>query len=934
MLSLQNPGALSQLHVVDAFPFHLVVERNLQLAQVGPALQRVCPELRPGLALERYFRVLHPESHLACGHLFERLGDIVLIVHVASGLRLRGELVLQEGGDRLLLLGSPWATDLPPDNRSDTSSPSQDMAMREELDSLRASGAESRKLALIALNSDSAVILTDALGRIEWVNEAFVRITGYHLHEVLGKVPGAVLQGPATDPAVVRRMGERLRSGRGFREEVLNYAKNGRPYWLAIEVQPITDDDGRITNYMGIERDISAEVSLRTQKTVQMEVWKLLLEAPSQDAGLQGLLRLFCSAFGSDTGQVWGMDESGLRVAHCWPGGRVQDSAMPAGGAEHGMVSGFGLPARVRQSLQVVVIPDTVKAPASPPSDAMRRAGIRSALAFPVSVDGHFWGVFVFLGPAPLPDGEAVRRTCALADGQIGQFLARCNLHEALRNAKELAVRASESKSQFIATLSHEIRTPLNAVIGLGSLLARLPMGQRQQEYVQTIRQSSEQVLAIVNDVLDLSRLEAGHAPAQAVDFPLASLVDNMIRMARALPGAECLDVGSELDPALPAFLRCDAARLTQVLINLLGNAVKFTERGSVRLRVSCEPAAGPGLWVSFSVADSGQGIAAALQQRIFEPFEQGASAPGTAERGSGLGLAICRRIAAVMGGTLTLQSTEGSGSTFTFCLPVEAGSATVTATSPAPGAAHPPLRILVADDTPSSLFVIRSILESLGHSVLAVADGDMAVEAARRESFDLVFLDMQMRRMDGCQAAREIRAGGLGKREMPIVGVSAHAQDAAREAALAHGMTHYLCKPIHFEDVERLLDAMLASQQLQAPAEPAIDREMLMELCELMTPDGFSQALQQFDQDVDAALVRLQEHAQTSQEEPVPRLAHRLKGLFAQFGAMEAAGAMSALEQLPEGERCVRALALVGQARGAAIALRRVADELLRQAR
>ena len=937
MLTSHHPGVLSTLHVVDAFPFHLVLDRKLKLAQVGPALQRVCPELRPGMALAGCFRIVQPGNLPACEVLFKRSGERVHIEHAASGLRLQGELVLEEGGDRLLLLVSPWATDLSPDSLPGGYSRFQDMAMRDELDSLRTRGAESRKLALIAVNSDSAVILTDAQGRIEWVNEAFARITGYHLQEVIGRVPGAVLQGPATDPAVVRRMGDKLRSGQGFREEVLNYAKNGRPYWLAIEVQAITADDGQITNFIGIERDISAEVSMRKQKTLQMEIWKLLMEAPSEEAGLQGLLRLFCSALGCTIGQAWVMADTGLRIAHCWMGGRAQGSAAASGESDGGLVSGFGLPALVSESLQAVVIPDTLEAATGPWHDAMRRAGVRSALAFPVSVDGHFRGLFVFLGPEPLSDGEALRQTCVLAGGQIGQFLARCNVQEALRHAKEQAVRASDSKSQFIATLSHEIRTPLNAVIGLGSLLARLSLGQPQQDYVRTIVQSSEQVLAIVNAVLELSRLEAGHAQPQAVDFPLASLVDNLIRMVRALPGADRLDIGFELDPALPAFLRCDAARLTQVLINLLGNAVKFTERGSVRLRVACEPAAGSGLWVSFAVSDSGHGIPHALQKRIFEPFEQGPSAPGAAERGSGLGLAICRRIATVLGGTLTLQSAEGRGSTFTFRLPVQTGSAARRAEPNMPDAVHPPMRILVADDTPTSQLVIRCILERLGHSVLAVADGDTAVEAALQESFDLVFLDMQMPRMNGCQAAREIRARGQGKRAMPIVGVSAHAQEAARQSALAAGMTHYLCKPVHFEDVARLLDAMLSSRQPQAPAEPAepaIDREMLMELCELMTPDGFSQALQQFDRDTDAALLRLQAVAEDGQEAQVPRLAHRLKGLFAQFGAMEMADAMSQLEQMPEGERCARADALVGTGRIAASALRRVADDLLGQVR
>ena len=172
----------AQVPAVQAFPFHLVMDRDRRLVQMGPALRRICPGLQPGADLAGHFCVPHGAGSLPCEHLFDRAGDDVVVVHVGNGLRLRGEVVLQDAGDRLLFLGTPWV-------------------------------AEPRKLPLVAAHSDSAVILTDARGRVEWVNEAFTRITGYHLHDVIGRPPGKVLQGPATDPAVVRRMGTGCAAG-------------------------------------------------------------------------------------------------------------------------------------------------------------------------------------------------------------------------------------------------------------------------------------------------------------------------------------------------------------------------------------------------------------------------------------------------------------------------------------------------------------------------------------------------------------------------------------------------------------------------------------------------------------------------------------------------------------------------------------------------
>jgi signal transduction histidine kinase/ActR/RegA family two-component response regulator len=379
-----------------------------------------------------------------------------------------------------------------------------------------------------------------------------------------------------------------------------------------------------------------------------------------------------------------------------------------------------------------------------------------------------------------------------------------------LAQAKANAEAANRAKSQFLATMSHEIRTPLNAVLGLNELMLHSPLDSQQRRHAELIGSSGRLLLALINDILDVSRIEAGHLQLTSAPFSVRKAAEGVVALMRERALAKGLELRLELSPAEDSLIQGDVIRIQQILFNLIGNAIKFTDRGSVQVNVSVEPGAGRALTLHLAVSDTGIGIAESAMPTLFDRFTQADSTTMRRYGGSGLGLAITREIVQLMGGTITTTSTPGLGSRFAVSIPSRCvdRSELVPASGDADAAdaVRPALRILVAEDNDVNQILINAVLTRMGHTVHLVANGLQAVEAVRRGEYDLVLMDLQMPGMDGMEATRAIRALGGPRASLPIIAMTANAFAEDRQACLDAGMDDYVAKPI---DVARLAQAI-----------------------------------------------------------------------------------------------------------------------------
>ncbi|MDQ2758369.1 MAG: ATP-binding protein, partial [Actinomycetota bacterium] len=491
--------------------------------------------------------------------------------------------------------------------------------------------------------TDNLVVVTGADGRTEWVNDAFVRHTGWEADDVVGTVPGHLLQGPETDPRTVGFMRERVAAQEGFTCEVLNYTRAGNPYWVQVEVRPIHDDAGRIEGFVAVQSDITT------------------------------------------------------------------------------------------------------------------------------------------------------RREAA----------------DALRRAKEAAEENARAKASFLASMSHEIRTPLNAVLGLTELLLDTPLAPEQRQYASTANHSGRLLLALLNDILDFSALDSGKVEIAPTPLDVTTVLEDVEQMLRPSATHQGLTLSRTVAPEVPSLVCTDGNRLRQVLINLVGNALRFTPSGEVCIEVSFreDREAQRFGFLTLAVRDTGVGIPADRLERIFEPFSQGDASTSRTHGGTGLGLSICTHVAARMDGELTVTSEPGVGSTFTFTVPVGecVGSAIEPDESPtAPAGPDGELRVLLAEDDPVNRLVALHMLRRLGIDPDVAVDGREAFELTVARGYDVVLMDVHMPGTDGLEATRLIREH-LGTPPR-IVALTANALEGDRERLIAAGMDAYVSKPFTLADLASVL--------------------------------------------------------------------------------------------------------------------------------
>ncbi len=416
-------------------------------------------------------------------------------------------------------------------------------------------------------------------------------------------------------------------------------------------------------------------------------------------------------------------------------------------------------------------------------------------------------GLIILTSMRPLYEGPTIKEVIAASV----EITALKTAEVELRQAKERAEAADRAKSEFLAVMSHEIRTPLNAVLGFSQLLRESPLDAKQCNWAETICSSGESLLSLIDDILDFSKIEAGKLSLHPETTSLPRLFDSLTGMFQQRAIAKGLHLIVTRAPDVPDLIHVDGDRLRQILVNLIGNALKFTRQGSVRVhvdRLAAPAAPGEPCTLRFNVADTGIGIPASRRDRLFKPFSQVDSSTTRTFGGTGLGLAISQRLTGLLGGEIGCESEPDVGSTFYFTIqapvisPQPAPAADADASDPLPEA----LRILVAEDQPENQMLILEFLWRHGYSPDVVGNGRLAVQAATKNPYDLILLDLRMPEINGFDAARAIRTHYGAARGPRIVALTANVFPEDRTQCLASGMDGMLAKPVDFGRLRQVL--------------------------------------------------------------------------------------------------------------------------------
>jgi len=704
---------------------------------------------------------------------------------------------------------------------------------------------------IFALDQHAIVSITDRDGNIIYANDKFCAISGYSREELIGANHRIVNSGLHT-PEFFREMWQTITGGKVWSGEIRNRRKDGAYYWTNATIVPFSDETGRPFQYIAIRTDITARQEAMTRLEEQLHFTEELLDAiplPVYVKDESRCYRLFNRAFE----EFFGIDRRSFL-------GKTAFDLLPADVAGvHDKVDGELLASVSRRSYEA----------RSHRPDGAERDGIYHKATL------------------TRRDGSIAGLICTIYD-----ITQRKEWEKETLRAKEAAEAASRAKSDFVANMSHEIRTPMNGILGIVELALDTPLTPEQREYLGVVKSSAEALLTVINDVLDFSKIEAGKLTIEDTPFEPRKVVGAALKTLALRANSKGLELALDVAPAIPEVVSGDPGRLRQVLLNLVGNAIKFTERGEVVVRA--EPVAdGDGNEIHFSVSDTGIGIPYDKQTAVFEAFAQEDSSTTRRYGGTGLGLTISQRLVGMMGGRLWVDSEPGVGSTFHFT--VRCGDAggrqpsTVTA-APPPAREIPSMDVLVVEDHPVNQRLALSLLEKWGHRATLARDGREGLDLMTTHRYDLVLMDMQMPEMSGLEATRRFRAQETGKRT-PIVAMTANAMEGDRETCLAAGMDDYLPKPIRSVDLLAMLERHAPVREINAGFDYAAalageDREILEVVAQPF--------IDSFHRDI----IALRNAMAGGDRDTLRRTAHSIKGNSAIFGATPMVQAARAIEQ------------------------------------
>lgn len=623
-------------------------------------------------------------------------------------------------------------------------------------------------LSLVASTNENGVFFTNPDGTIFWTNKGFSRLTGYEEHEIIGKTPLELCKGPLTNRDDLRSMLDAFYAGKTFEIEVVHYRKDGTWFWGRERGQSILDEKGNVLEYFAMVEDVSTikekehalKLSEEKYRGIIANMNMGILEVNNHDQIVYAN-HSFCEMSGYSSRELIGKHARELFL-------RGENAELMK------------------------------------EKDQLREEGVSDVYEMAVKNkrgEAKWW----LISGAPMYD-ERGNKT-----GSIGIHLditLQKELEVQLMQAKAEAEESAKAKEVFLANMSHEIRTPMNGIIGMTRQLYKTGINEQQKFYLDTISTASENLMVILNDILDFSKIESGKLYLEHVGFRLEETLGNSIRVLTPRAEEKGIALKTVIDEGITPVMIGDPHRLNQLFLNLVGNAVKFTEKGSVTVKCDLESEQGATQQVRFSVIDTGIGIAPEYLERMFEKFTQEDKSTARRFGGTGLGMSISKHLVELMGGTIDVQSAKNEGTTVSFSIPLQKG--TVHDIPPATAAAITDFsilgdkRILLVEDNELNQLVVTSSLDLFGLKTVTAGNGIEALEALKNEQFDLVLMDIQMPDMDGYEATRilrkELRLG------IPVIALTANAIKGENEKCLKAGMTDFLSKPFEENDLLAVL--------------------------------------------------------------------------------------------------------------------------------
>ncbi len=744
-------------------PYYIQFDQNLGVLSVGDKFELLCEENGVDLALADFFIDNNGKQSLSA----ELIKDIdgqhhsFLVCTEENEVKFSGSFSILSLSNSYLFIGLPQ------------------VVVKQ-----KASDRHLKILTQISENNINSVIITNAFGRVVWVNESFTKVTGYTFDEALGQIPGDLLMGPESDRSKQEYIVNQIRQGKPFHTEIVNYRKNKDKIWARLTGQPIENEDGHVTGYYVIAEDV-------TQDKNHARRFRLAFETIGDHAWEYNFKTRQAKLFTSNN-TFFGI-----------PTDRLSDN--------------LGLWLEVIHPEDVHIVEDYIAKYQSGQIDAHQ-------LEYRVRLENGEYIWVLDRGVVMEKDENGVPTQVVGSHIDISEHK---QLELELTRSREQAESLAKAKEMFLANMSHEMRTPMNAIIGMGAQLIKTELSEEQNVLLNTINMAANNLLVIINDILDFSKIEAGKLRIDHIGFEPKNIVSGAMQiLAHRAEEKGLVLMNSYCDAKLANVLIGDPYRLTQVLLNLIGNAIKFTNEGKIDVTCTVIEECDKEQIVQCKITDTGIGMDSDFIDHLFEKFSQENATDSRIYGGTGLGMSISKELIELMGGTIKIESVKNEGTTATFTIPFEIGSYNDL---PRSENIEPPKdllagkTILVADDNDMNRLVSKTILTKHGAKVIEAINGFDAVKKVQEQAIDLILLDVQMPQCDGYDAARQIRNLNY---DTPIIAHTANALKGEREKCIRAGMNAYIAKPIRKIDLLLTIQSLLNELENKGMEEQTLDTD------------------------------------------------------------------------------------------------------------